>query len=222
MANPVVDKLSNWQNDADSADTNAPVFSTRLGTGEAGDLGGELRRLKSELRSLSLSMTWEHWLGLKNLAATGNVAFTYVGATQFRVNDNFTASNRNVATVGRRVKACITGSTLYGTISAATFSTPNTTITVVWDSGALDNTLTEIMFGPEIKVLSHGYLPGVGTDDHHAKVHSHSGDGSGAVSHSSLSGLTTGDPHTQYLHNALITTPEAAPSQQVYLPALRR
>lgn len=46
--------------------------------------------------------------------------------------------------------------------------------------------------------VTHANLPDVTADQHHAKSHVHSGDGSGTVAHSSLSGLTTGDPHTQY------------------------
>ena len=34
--------------------------------------------------------------------------------------------------------------------------------------------------------------------------------------------LASDEPRTRYLHNALITTPVAAPSQHVYLPALLR
>ena len=61
---------------------------------------------------------------------------TYASAT------SFTVSAVDVTTyyhVGRRVKAIgsATG-TIYGTISATTFST-NTTVTVVWDSGSLSN-----------------------------------------------------------------------------------
>jgi hypothetical protein len=121
--------------------------------GQPGDLDGEFRRIKSEIRALSILMSWERWKGLKNLAGTGNIAFTFVNATQFTVNDDFLNVNRNVAVIGRRVKASITGSTLYGSISAASFSSPNTTITVVWDSGSLDATLSEVQFGSEPNAL---------------------------------------------------------------------
>lgn len=46
--------------------------------------------------------------------------------------------------------------------------------------------------------VTHANLPDVTADQHHAKAHAHDADGSGTVAHSSLSGLTTGDPHTQY------------------------
>lgn len=48
------------------------------------------------------------------------------------------------------------------------------------------------------KKVNHTDLLAIGNDDHHPKSHVHLADGSGTVAHSSLSGLTTGDPHTQY------------------------
>jgi len=158
MANSVVDKLTDWQNDADSLDTNLPTNVTNMGDNQPGDLDGEFRRVKSEMRDMSLAMSWERWKGLTNLASTGPIAFTYVSAQVFTVNDNFTATNRNVAIVGRRVKALLTGSTLYGTIKSATFSTPDTTITCQWDSGSLDVTLSEIQFGPEPRAYGSEYF----------------------------------------------------------------
>jgi hypothetical protein len=61
---------------------------------------------------------------------------TYASATSFTVSGVDVTS---VYHVSRRVKAVgsATG-TIYGTISATTFST-NTTVTVVWDSGSLSN-----------------------------------------------------------------------------------
>lgn len=149
MANPVTDALDDWQNDADAGDTNLPVDGTAMGTGQPGDLDGEFRRVKSEIRAESIIKSWERWLGLKNLAASGNIAFTYSSGTVFTVNDNFTSASRLVAVLGRRVRALLSGSTVYGTITAASFSSPTTTITVAWDSGSMDATLTEVQFGVE-------------------------------------------------------------------------
>jgi hypothetical protein len=53
---------------------------------------------------------------------------------------------------------------------------------------------------------THAATTGQTTDDHHAKSHVHTGDGSGTVAHSSLSGLTSGNDHTQYLLASLLTT----------------
>lgn len=147
MPNTVLDGILDWQPDASTADTNLPVAATSIGQGTPGDLAGELRRIKSELRGDSLLKSWERWKGLLNLAATGPVAFTFSTATTFLVNDNFVGASRPVAILGRRVAAILSGSTIYGTIVAAAFASPNTTVTVQWDSGALDATLTEIQFG---------------------------------------------------------------------------
>jgi hypothetical protein len=153
MANPVTEELTDWQNDAAGLDSNAPTAGSNAGIGQAQDLSGNLRLLKSEIRSESLIKSWERWLGLLNLAGSNNVAFSFVAATQFTVNDDFTNTNRNVAAVGRRVRAFLSGSVIYGTITAANYANPNTTVTVVWDSGSLDGTLSEVQFGPEVRSL---------------------------------------------------------------------
>lgn len=50
-----------------------------------------------------------------------------------------------------------------------------------------------------VKIATHLHsgLDGIGTDDHHAKSHVHTGDGSGTVAHSSLSGVTANQHHNQ-------------------------
>lgn len=154
MANPVTDNLANWQNDADSLDTNQPNNATAMGDGQAGDLDGEFRRVKSEIRAESLIKSWERWKGLKNnVSPAGNIAFTFSSGTVFTINDNFLTATRMVAVVGRRVRALLSGSTIYGTITVATFSNPTTTVTVLWDSGAMDGTLSEIQFGAELRSI---------------------------------------------------------------------
>ena len=76
----------------------------------------------------------------------GDSAFTiaYASAT------TFTIASTNVTTfyhVGRRVRAVGSSTgTIYGTISATAFST-NTTVTVVWDSGSLQNETIAVSVG---------------------------------------------------------------------------
>jgi len=66
----------------------------------------------------------------------GSFTITYASATSFTVSGVDVTSFYHV---GRRVKAiATTPGTIYGTISATTFST-NTTVTVTWDSGSLAN-----------------------------------------------------------------------------------
>ncbi|HEY1267849.1 MAG TPA: hypothetical protein VGH16_11380 [Candidatus Binatia bacterium] len=150
-------------------DSNPPSAATALGVGQAGDLSGELRRIKSETKGLAENLSWSRWIGEKNLAASAAIAFTFVDASNFRANDDLTASGRNVATVGRRVKAIVTAGTIYGTISAAVYSAPNTTVTVSWDSGALDSGLSEVMFGPELRAIpplvTKLWIPAAGTNN---------------------------------------------------------
>ena len=153
MSNPVVESIASWQADATGADSNLPNSNSNAGIGTSQDLSGNLRLLKSEMRAQTLNKSWEIWLGLKNLANTANIAFTYITQAQFSVNDSFVDPTRNVAVVGRRVKAILAGSTIYGTIVAAVFTTV-TTITVTWDSGALDATLSDVQFGPEPRARS--------------------------------------------------------------------
>jgi hypothetical protein len=67
---------------------------------------------------------------------------TYVSGTQFTVPGNLTARYP----VGRRVRASVTAGTVYGTINASAY-TSLTTVTVTWDSGALDSGLSEVDVG---------------------------------------------------------------------------
>jgi hypothetical protein len=70
---------------------------------------------------------------------------TRTGATTFTVATDLTATY----TVGRRIK-CTDSSTLYGTISVSSYGAPNTTVTVVLDSGSLSTSLTAVALGSEI------------------------------------------------------------------------
>ena len=71
----------------------------------------------------------------------GSFTITYASATSFTVSGVDVTSFYHV---GRRIKAiATTPGTIYGTISATTFST-NTTVTVTWDSGSLANEAVSI------------------------------------------------------------------------------
>lgn len=67
---------------------------------------------------------------------------TYVSATQFSVPGNLASRY----SVGRRVKAIVTAGMIYGSISASAY-TSLTTVTVTWDSGALDSGVSEVDVG---------------------------------------------------------------------------
>lgn len=67
---------------------------------------------------------------------------TYVSTTQFTVPGNQTS----IYSVGRRVRAFVTAGVIYGTISSSAFSSI-TTVGVTWDSGNLDNGVSEVDVG---------------------------------------------------------------------------
>jgi hypothetical protein len=67
---------------------------------------------------------------------------TFVDGTHFTVPGNQTTT----FTVNRRVYATVTAGTIYGSITASSFSGV-TTVTVVWDSGALDSGLSSVAYG---------------------------------------------------------------------------
>jgi len=68
---------------------------------------------------------------------------TYIGATQFSLVGDKTATYQ----VGRRIKAIgTTPFTIYGTISVSAYASV-TTVTVVWDSGSLNSTLSAVSVG---------------------------------------------------------------------------
>jgi microcystin-dependent protein len=77
----------------------------------------------------------------------GTAGLSYETGTQFSATGNVTTTYH----VGRRVKAYGTGfGTIYGTISVTNYSAPDTTVTVVWDSGALDATLATVWIGTPV------------------------------------------------------------------------
>lgn len=68
---------------------------------------------------------------------------TYVSATSFTVAGDQTQTFQ----VKRRLKTTNTGGVVYSTISASAYSAPNTTVTVVNTSGALDSGLSSVSYG---------------------------------------------------------------------------
>ncbi|MBJ23333.1 MAG: hypothetical protein CMB64_01560 [Euryarchaeota archaeon] len=76
----------------------------------------------------------------------GTTAYTRVNGTQFTLAANVIDTYH----VGRRVKLKDgTATTLYGTITASAFSSPNTTVSVSWDGGASigSGTITSVKIG---------------------------------------------------------------------------
>jgi microcystin-dependent protein len=68
---------------------------------------------------------------------------TFVSSTQF----TFPGDQLSVFHIGRRVKTNNTVGTVYSTISAASYSAPNTTITLINDSTVIDSGLSGVAYG---------------------------------------------------------------------------
>jgi len=73
---------------------------------------------------------------------TTGIIPTYASGTSFSTAGNTT----NTFTVGRRIRAAVTAGTVYGTVTASSFSS-STTVTVRIDSGALDSGLSAVDVG---------------------------------------------------------------------------
>lgn len=109
------------------------------------DIDDALRLLAGLLRSFSNEAA-EGFIEYGD--GDGEASYTYVSGTQFKVG----GSDQSTAyPIGRRVKATGTSTgTIYGNITAVSYSAPDTTVTVAWDSGSLQNdTDLRILVGPQ-------------------------------------------------------------------------
>ncbi len=100
-----------------------------------------LRALEADLRSWYNDVPWVEYGD-----GDGPATIAYVSSTQFKVSS--TADLTGVYHVGRRVRAtgAVTG-TIYGVISASSFASSETTVTVAWDSGSLSNESLAVALG---------------------------------------------------------------------------
>jgi hypothetical protein len=115
-----------------TAASNTTVGSISVAEGMLpSNINNAFRGLAAEIREWYNDSQWV-------IYGDGDNGFTitYASATSFTISGVDVTSFYHV---GRRVKAiATTPGTIFGTISATTFST-NTTVTVVWDSGSLAN-----------------------------------------------------------------------------------
>lgn len=131
----MVTLIKNWSTTAGDNDSPSPNGAPE-GMAPSG-LNNVIRQVMAEVREWYEDASWID-LGLSGL--------TYVNGTQFRLSDDQTAQFH----VNRRIRATgTTPFTIYGTITASSYSSPNTTITVSWDSGSMDNTLSAVALGVE-------------------------------------------------------------------------
>lgn len=94
-----------------------------------------LRTLDNISNSSPATITQDEWIDYTPTA-------TYVSTSQFSVAGDKTS----IFNIGRRVKAQVSAGTVYGTITAATFSSV-TTVSVKLDSGVLDSGLSGVSYG---------------------------------------------------------------------------
>jgi hypothetical protein len=115
-----------------TANNNTSVNGINIAEGMSpSDVNNAQRSILSDTRSVWNDKEW-FLLG----DADGTTTFTRASTTTVTVGSDITATHH----VGRRIK--IIGSntgTIYGKISASAYSSPNTTLTFVFDSGTIDS-----------------------------------------------------------------------------------
>lgn len=126
--------ITNWSTTAGS---NTSLGGVSVAEGMAPSLvNNAIRQAMAEIREWFADAQWS------DLGDTP----TYSDADTFTIAGDVTTTY----TPGRRVKFT-DSSTLYGTIKASSFSSPNTTIDVVLDSGSLSGSLSAVF----VSILSH-------------------------------------------------------------------
>jgi hypothetical protein len=113
-----------------TAGSNTSVAGINIAEGcPAANVNNGMRAMMADTRSFYENTTW---------LDMGHTV-TRTGATTFTINSDVTA----LYVAGRRIR-CTDSSTLYGVIASATYSAPNTTVTVTLDSGSLSASLTAV------------------------------------------------------------------------------
>jgi hypothetical protein len=111
-------------------------------------LNNRLRDMQVDVRNWYNDSQWiEYGAGSgAGDGTTANYTVAYVGATQFTISGDVSAAYN----VERRIRATVNGgSYLYGTISAVSYSSPLTTVTVSWDSTTLTSGTLRIWLGDD-------------------------------------------------------------------------
>ena len=103
-------------------------------------INDSLRQMMTDTKDWYLNAEWIEF-GNGQTAVTP----TRVSGTQITINADVTTAYH----AGRRIKLIDgTGTTLYGTITLSAYNSPNTTVTIGWDSGSIGSgTITSTMLG---------------------------------------------------------------------------
>ncbi len=124
--------VSNWSTTAGD-NNSAPPDGAPEGM-LASEVNNTIRQNMASVRELAEDGGWFDW---------GHTT-TFASATSFTVSTDLTA----VYSSGRRARAVgSTTGTIYGNITTSSFASPTTTVTVVWDSGSLQNEALTISVG---------------------------------------------------------------------------
>jgi hypothetical protein len=133
-----------------TANSNAAIAGINIAENcPAGNLNNALRQALADLRSYANGAEWfEYGDG------DGAAAVTYLSGTSFAIAGTDVAGAWHS---GRRVKASGSSTgTIYGVIASSSFAT-NTTVTVAWDSGSLQNESLTVWLG--ILSATNGAVP---------------------------------------------------------------
>ncbi|MDE2232869.1 MAG: hypothetical protein KGJ90_01940 [Patescibacteria group bacterium] len=101
------------------------------------------QQIQASLRTTSLSTEWISINGLTSTEWIGSLTPTYISTTSF----SYQGDQTTYFTVNRRVKALVNAGPIYGSIIGASLLNNVTTITILWDSTLLDNTVTDVQIG---------------------------------------------------------------------------
>jgi len=116
--------MKNWSTTASS---NATVDSINFAEAQLpSTVNNSARALMADVRTFLDDGGWHNW---------GHTT-TYASGTSFTIASDETA----IYTAARRIRAVGSSTgTIYGVISSSTYSSPNTTVNITWDSGSLSS-----------------------------------------------------------------------------------
>ena len=131
--------IEDWSTTAGSNNSAAPDgFPENM---RPSDVNNAARQVMASVRS------WyedAEWLKIGENGSANAFSISYVSATVFK----FTSTDRRtLVPVHRRVKAGVGAGTIYGSITDNSLSASDTQVTVSWDSGQLDTSLSFISLG---------------------------------------------------------------------------
>lgn len=125
-----------------TADNNATAGSVNFAEGQApSTVNNSARQVMADVR------TWyedAEWLKLGENGSANAFSISFVSTTVFK----FTSTDRrSLVPVGRRIKAGVGAGTIYGAVIDSSLSASDTQVTVAFDSGQLDASLSYISLG---------------------------------------------------------------------------